>query len=38
MFPLICLGGEGMLIGRSGGRGDHKVQICIRRGGPKYQF
>ena len=26
-----------MLIGRSGGRGDHKVQICIRRGGTNYQ-
>ena len=26
-----------MLIGRSEGRGDHKVQICIRRGGPNYQ-
>ena len=35
MFPLIYLG-RGVLIG-IGGRGDHKVQICIRRGGPNYQ-
>ena len=26
-----------MLIGRSEGRGDHKVQIPVRRGGPNYQ-
>ena len=26
-----------MLIGRSGGRGGHKVQICIRREGLNYQ-
>ena len=38
MFPLFGLGGGGMLIGMSGGRGGHKVQICIRRGGPKYQL
>ena len=32
MFPLIYLG-RGVLIDRSGGRGDHKVQIFVRRGG-----